>query len=153
MSPLGVVVALPPTIKDLVSERAVVEAPPFNEERPVTVKAPVEVSEAAEIEPVVVKVLAVKELETMRLEVLAVPDTWRLVVVAPVKTAEVAKRLVEVASVVVDFSPVKFWRVVEPTTKRSPVELMVVVAVPPKYAVSKTEKRVDEAWMNEARPV
>lgn len=30
-----------------------------------------------------------------------------------------------------------------------PVESNVEVAVPPKYAVSKTEKRVDDAWTNE----
>lgn len=44
------------------------------------------------------------------------------------------KRLVEVALVVVEFVAVKFWRVVEPTTNRSPWPLMVVVAERPKKA-------------------
>ena len=54
-------------------------------------------------------------------------------------------RLVVVAAVVVASFPVKFCKVVEPTTRRSPEELMVEVAVPPKYAVPKFEKRVVEA--------
>jgi hypothetical protein len=45
--------------------------------------------------------------------------------------AVVEKRLVVVAEVEVEFTAVKFWRVVEPTTRRSPDELMVVVAVCP----------------------
>ena len=36
---------------------------------------------------------------------------------------------------------------------RKPVESKVEVAEPPKYAVSKTERRVVEAWVNDARPV
>ena len=36
---------------------------------------------------------------------------------------------------------------------RNPVESKVEVAEPPKYALSKTEKRVVEAWVNDARPV
>jgi len=55
-------------------------------------------------------------LETIKADVEAVPVTAKLVVVA---------------FVVVELEAVKFWRVVEPTTKRSPDELMVVVAVPP----------------------
>lgn len=39
--------------------------------------------------------------------------------------------MVVVALVPVAFLKVKFWRVVEPTTRRSPVELIVEVAVPP----------------------
>ena len=54
------------------------------------------------------------------------PPTWRLV-----EEAVVAKKLVVVASVPVALTKVKFCRVVEPTTRRSPVELIVVVAVPP----------------------
>ena len=50
----------------------------------------------------------------------------RLVVLAVVE-----KRFVVVALVVVEFMAVKFWRVVEPITNRSPEELMVVLAVPP----------------------
>ena len=45
--------------------------------------------------------------------------------------AVVAKRLVVVALDEVELIEVKFCRVVEPETKRSPEELMVVVAVPP----------------------
>ena len=56
---------------------------------------------------------------------------------------EMASEVV-VAAVVVASFPVKFCRVVEPTTKRSPAELMVEVAVPPKYAVV-AEKLVEEA--------
>jgi len=42
---------------------------------------------------------------------------------------------------------VKFWRVVEPMTRRSPEELMVVVAVPPilkELPVKMLEKRLVE---------
>jgi hypothetical protein len=45
--------------------------------------------------------------------------------------AVVAKRLVVVALDDVELTAVKFWRVVEPTTRRSPLELMVEVAVAP----------------------
>src|SRR3989338_11110706 len=45
--------------------------------------------------------------------------------------ATVEKKLVVVAEVPVALIKVRFWRVVEPTTRRSPEELMVVVAVPP----------------------
>ncbi len=38
---------------------------------------------------------------------------------------------VVVAAVPVAFTKVKFWRVVEPMTNKSPEELMVVVAEPP----------------------
>jgi len=55
-------------------------------------------------------------LETIKADVEAVPVTAKLVVVA---------------FVVVELEAVKFWRVVEPETKRSPLLLMVVVAVPP----------------------
>ena len=57
--------------------------------------------------------------------------------------AVVAKKFVVVA-----FAAVKFWSVVEPITSRSPAELNVEVAVPPKYAVPKLEKRVVEAFKN-----
>ena len=49
-----------------------------------------------------------------------------------VDDAVVAKRLVEVALVEVDWRAVKFWRVVEPMTKRSPTPLKLEVAVEPK---------------------
>jgi hypothetical protein len=45
--------------------------------------------------------------------------------------AVVAKRLVVVALDDVELTAVKFCKVVEPTTNRSPEELMVEVAVPP----------------------
>ncbi len=45
--------------------------------------------------------------------------------------AVVAKRLVVVAAVEVERVEVNLCRVVEPTTRRSPEELMVEVAVPP----------------------
>jgi len=43
----------------------------------------------------------------------------------------VEKKSDVVAAVPVAFTKVKFWRVVEPTTRRSPEELMVEVAEPP----------------------
>ena len=53
-----------------------------------------------------------------------------------VDEAVVAKRLVEVALVEVDWGAVKFWRVVEPETKAPPNTSksapLVVVALPPK---------------------
>ena len=58
---------------------------------------------------------AVKEVPTAKLVVEAV----------------VAKKLVVVAEVPVAFAKVKFCKVEEPMTRRSPDELMVVVAVPP----------------------
>ena len=45
--------------------------------------------------------------------------------------AVVEKKFVVVAEVEVEVRAVKFWRVVEPTTRRSPDELMVEVALPP----------------------
>lgn len=48
-----------------------------------------------------------------------------------VEEATVLKKLVEVELDEVELRAVKFWRVVEPITKRSPEELMVVVAVWP----------------------
>ena len=48
-----------------------------------------------------------------------------------VELAVVEKKLVEVALVEVEFEAVKFCKVEEPMTRRSPDELMVVVAVPP----------------------
>ena len=48
-----------------------------------------------------------------------------------VDDAVVEKKLVVVALVPVALMKVKFWRVLEPTTKRSPAVLMVEVAEPP----------------------
>lgn len=63
----------------------------------------------------------------------------------------VAKKLVVVARVPVALLKVKFCKVVEPTTRRSPVELMVEVAVPPtlrELAVRIPAKRlVVVAWV------
>jgi hypothetical protein len=67
----------------------------------------------------------------------APPVTVREARVANPRFELVAKRLVDDAvvvkrEVVVALSAVKFWSVVEPATKRSPLELNVEVAVPPK---------------------
>src|SRR3990167_2793971 len=82
----------------------------------------------------------------------------------PEDIPEMAK-FVEVALVPVAFTNVKFWRVEEPVvrrfesverpfvavsvpaTERLPALSNVEVAEPPKYARSKTERRVVEAWM------
>ena len=48
-----------------------------------------------------------------------------------VELAVVVKELVVVAAVPVAFLKVKCWRVVEPTTRRSPDEFKVEVAEPP----------------------
>src|SRR3989344_2932382 len=84
----------------------------------------------------------------------------------PEDIPEMAK-FVEVALVPVAFTNVKFWRVEEPVvrrfesverpfvavsvpaTERLPALSNVEVAEPPKYAASKTEKRVVDAWMKE----
>ncbi len=50
--------------------------------------------------------------------------------------------------VVVPLRPEKFWSVVEPTTRRSPTELKVEVAVPPKAAVAYTLNCEVEALAN-----
>jgi len=82
--------------------------------------------------------LNVKPVEAMRFDVDAVPVT---------------ARFVEVAFVVVPFVVVKLPSVVAPVTpsvpvmERFPALSKVEVAVPPKYALSKTEKRVEDAWM------
>ena len=51
----------------------------------------------------------------------------------------------------VEFIAVKFCKVVEPTTRRSPVELMVVVAVPPILRVLPVicppKNEVEVAWV------
>ena len=59
----------------------------------------------------------------------------------------VLKKLVEVALVEVEFEAVKFCKVEEPMTRRSPDELMVVVAVPPmerEFAVRRLAKKLVE---------
>ena len=64
-----------------------------------------------------------------------------------VELAVVAKKFVVVALVPVAFLKVKFWRVVEPTTKRSPLVLMVLVAEPPMESalpVKRFEKKLVE---------
>src|SRR3989338_11647606 len=67
--------------------------------------------------------------------VVAPPETVRPVVCPPAPTVEEACELNPFTSV------------------RKPVESNVLVAEPPKYALSKTERRVVEAWVKEARPV
>jgi hypothetical protein len=109
-------------------------------------------------------------LDTTRLDVEAVLETLRLVLVAPVNIELVACRIeakrevevelvnvpfvvlnnvvkkeVVVAFVPVAFTKVKFWRVVEPATNKSPKLLIVVVAVPPIYRVSETDNCVEDA--------
>ena len=63
---------------------------------------------------------------------------------APMMVPAMLKAVV-VAFVEVALMPVKFWSVVEPATSRSPEELIVVVAVEPKYAVPTLEKLVVDA--------
>ena len=60
---------------------------------------------------------------------------------------------VVVALVVVAFLAVKFCKVVEPTTKRSPLVLKVEVARPPKRALVKTAKFVEVAEVEVASVV
>ena len=48
-----------------------------------------------------------------------------------VEVKDVEKRLVEVLCVVVELTPVKFCKVEEPETRRSPEVLIEVVALPP----------------------
>ena len=60
-----------------------------------------------------------------------VPSTARLEEKRLVEEAVVEKKLVVVAEVPVALVKVKFCKVVEPTTRRSPEVLMVVVAEPP----------------------
>jgi len=78
-------------------------------------------------------------------------NEWPLIVRAEekrlVELAVVAKKFVVVALVPVAFLKVKFWRVVEPTTKRSPLVLMVLVAEPPMESalpVKRFEKKLVE---------
>ena len=80
---------------------------------------------------------------------------WQVVRPAPLKRAVkrlvdeavVLKELVVVALVPVAFTKVKFWRVVEPTTRRLPDEFMVVEAAPPiarEFPVKTEAKRLVE---------
>lgn len=68
-----------------------------------------------------------------------------------VEEAVVEKRFVVVAELEVELIAVKLWRVVEPTTRRSPVELMVVVAVCPTLKVLAErippKRLVEVAWV------
>ena len=60
------------------------------------------------------------------------PEIVWFVVVALLATSEDEYKFVEVELVVVAFRAVKFCKVVEPITRRSPLLLKVEVAVPPK---------------------
>lgn len=97
----------------------------------------------------VVAVKALPEIEPVIVcRALRLPETIRLVV-----EALMAAKVVVVAFEVVELLAVKFCSVVEPATNRSPLELMVVVAVPPAKNLVKTESSDDEAFENEERPV
>ena len=81
-------------------------------------------------------------------------------VAAPVTESAPVERLVDVAFVVVEFSAVKFWRVVDPVTRSAEEKIevpllptMVVVAEEPTYIVDVAEMRVDEAKLRVARPL
>ena len=71
-----------------------------------------------------------------------VPDAVMLVVLAPPAAVKRPEAMVEEACELNPF-----------TSVRKPVESKVEVAEPPKYALSKTERRVVEAWVNVERPV
>ena len=118
----------------------VVVAPPFMEKSPLVI-----VEEAEEINPLV-KVARPPEVKP--------PD-----MVSVPRVASCEKRLVDDAVVEKRFVVVAFARVVfpvtprVPATERFPEESIVVVALPPKYAVPKFEKRVEEAFANLWRAV
>ena len=67
------------------------------------------------------------EAEPLMVRVEKLPEVEKRLV----EEAVVEKKLVVVAEDEVELTAVKFWRVVEPMTRRSPAELMVVVAVEP----------------------
>ena len=77
----------------------------------------------------------------------ALPPTVRSEENKLVEEAVVEKKLVVVALVPVAFTKVKFWRVVEPTTNRSPEELMVEVderTMESELTVKRLEKKLVE---------
>lgn len=89
-----------------------------------------------EVEFIAVKFWKVEEELASKLAKVPNPVEVKLPPVPVVKKrlvveAVVEKRLVVVALELVELTAVKFCRVVEPETRRSPLELMVVVAVPP----------------------
>ena len=112
----------------------VVVAPPFMEKSPLVI-----VEEAEEINPLV-KVARPPEVKP--------PD-----MVSVPRVASCEKRLVDDAVVEKRFVVVAFASVALPATARFPAESIVVVALPPKYAVPKLEKRVEEAFANLWRAV
>ena len=77
-----------------------------------------------------VKFWRVEEALSKRLEKVAEPDD-KTAAERLLEEAVVEKKLVVVAEVPVAFLKVKFWRVEEPETNKSPEELIVVEAVPP----------------------
>ena len=122
LSSEAVVVA--PTTNDLKGEDVAERKSPETESSSVLPKeAPESSVSQPKVPPAQVKTLSV----------------WQVARPAPLKEAVnkleeeavVEKKLVEVALVEVELTAVKFCSVVEPTTKRSPEVLMVVVAVPP----------------------
>ena len=139
-----VVVELPviKRLESMVDEA--VERKPWSKPKVVEVETPQEVGVQAKTEP--------EPLESVPQITLPVESVSR-VSQRPrerkrlVVEAVVENRLVEVALVEVEFEAVKFWRVVEPMTRRSPEVLMVVVAVPPilkEFAVKRLAKELVE---------
>ena len=117
-------VVVAPTTNDLKGEEVAERKSPETESSSVLPKeAPESSVSQPKVPPAQVKTLSV----------------WQVARPAPLKEAVnkleeeavVEKKLVEVALVEVDCRAVKFCKVVEPTTKRSPEVLMVEVAEPP----------------------
>jgi hypothetical protein len=136
-------VVVAPTTKDLYGEEvAERKSPPATSSRVLPKEAP----ESASIpsQSPAPPVIAVQKAERVVPEVPKIvrvpPPTERLVVLAVV-----AKKLVEVAEEEVELTAVKFWRVVEPLTKR--------VAKVPAPVVSEVEKRLVEEAVVEKKLV
>ena len=131
-TPTDVTVPLPP---------APIQAPLMAKHPPVKVK-PLAKVEVAEIE-VIFRALACTPPAKVDVDTLV--DIKFVTVVVPEVRVLATFRLVEVA-----FKAVKFWRVVEPATVKSPTELIVVVAVPPTEKLLKEYKLLDESAVVEA---
>lgn len=129
-------------VADEVIAPAILSAPP-NVLVPVVVNAPTIVDEACDTKPLV---------NVPRPVCVRAPRT-----LSEPSDAVCAKRLVELAVVEKRLVVVAFASVVlpvtprVPATARLPAESMVVVAVPPKYALSKTESLVDDACVTRRR--
>ena len=113
-----------PTTNDLYGEEVAERKSPATESSKVLPKvAPVSSTSQPNVPPAQVKTLFDWQVER--------PAPLKRAVKRLVEEAVVLKKLVEVALELVELTAVKFWRVVEPTTKRSPEALMVEVAVAP----------------------